>query len=120
LSNLIRAGIIDFDKSFDSIRFQQSDGKLYSLKKAAETNPPNRTTNRKPRATPTVGVQFQAPNLNDVNCVINTFEDKEFCVLNDCETMSKSEIEKKIYEYGGRVVQNPGKKILHAFCSEAK
>jgi hypothetical protein len=38
------------------------------------------------------------------------FEDKEFCVLNDCETMSKSEIEKKIYEYGGRIVQNPGKK----------
>lgn len=38
------------------------------------------------------------------------FENKEFCVLNDCETMSKSEIEKKIHEYGGRVVQNPGNK----------
>lgn len=40
------------------------------------------------------------------------FEDKEFCILNDCETMSKNEIEKKIHEYGGRVVQNPGKKKI--------
>lgn len=50
------------------------------------------------------------PNLKDVNCINNMFEDKEFCVLNDCETMSKSEIEKKIHEYGGRIVQNPGKR----------
>jgi len=40
------------------------------------------------------------------------FEDKEFCILNDSETLSKSEIEKKILEYGGRVVQNPGKRII--------
>lgn len=43
-------------------------------------------------------------------------EDKEFCVLSDCETMSKSEIEKKIHEYGGHVVQNPGKKKLIYQC----
>lgn len=48
--------------------------------------------------------------MSDVNCINNMFEDKEFCVLNDCEMMSKNEIEKKIHEYGGRVVQNPGKK----------
>lgn len=65
------------------------------------------------RVTPTVNMKFQAPNLNNINCVNNMFEDKEFCVLNDCETMSKSEIEKKIYEHGGRVVQNPGKNYVH-------
>lgn len=61
--------------------------------------------------TPAVGLQFQAPNLSDTIQINNMFEDKEFCVISDCETMSKSEIEKKIYEYGGQVVQNPGSKM---------
>lgn len=61
--------------------------------------------------TPAVGIQFQAPNLSDTIQINNMFEDKEFCVISDCEKMSKSEIEKKIHEYGGRVVQNPGNKI---------
>jgi len=68
---------------------------------------------KKSHVTPIAGMKFQAPNLNDINCVKNMFEDKEFCVLDDCETMNKSEIEKKIYEYGGRVVQNPGKNYVH-------
>lgn len=63
---------------------------------------------KKTRVAPILGVQFQAPDLSSVCCTNNVFENKEFCVLNDCDTMSKSEIEKKIHEYGGRVVQNPG------------
>lgn len=86
--------------------------------KAAETNPSNKM--KKPCVTPTVCIKFQAPNLNDVNCVNNMFEDKEFCVLNDCETMSKNEIEKKIYEHGGRVVQNPGKKYYMYYVLKLK
>lgn len=72
-----------------------------------ESNSPNKI--KKARMTPTVGVQFQAPDLSNINCINNMLEGKEFCVLSDCETMSKSEIEKKIHEYGGQVVQNPGK-----------
>lgn len=69
---------------------------------------------QKARITPTVDIKYQTPNLSDVKCINNMFEDKEFCVLNDYETMSKSEIEKKIYEYGGRIVQNPGnRKIIN-------
>lgn len=67
---------------------------------------------KKARIAPTVGVQYEAPDLSGINCISNMFEKKEFCVLNDCETMSKNEIEKKIYEYGGRVIQNPGKIIF--------
>jgi len=43
------------------------------------------------------------------------FEDKEFCILNDSEKLSKSESEKKILEYGGRVVQNPGKRNINRY-----
>lgn len=32
--------------------------------------------------------------------------------------MSKSEIEKKIHEYGGRVVQNPGKTLMYSFYNK--
>lgn len=71
------------------------------------TNSPSKI--KKGRVTPTVSTKYQGPNVSEINRVNNMFEDKEFCVLNDYETMSKNEIEKKIHEYGGRVVQNPGK-----------
>lgn len=73
-------------------------------------NSPNKI--KKARVTSTVGIQYQTPDLSNTNCISNMLEGKEFCVLNDCETVSKSEIEKKIHEYGGHVVQNPGKKNL--------
>lgn len=63
----------------------------------------------------TVDKKFQGPNTRDINYINNMFEDKEFCVLNDSETMSKSDIEKKILEYGGRVVQNPGKRNITSY-----
>lgn len=62
-----------------------------------------------------VDKKFQGPNLKDINCINNMFEEKEFCVLNDSETLSKSEIEKKILEYGGQVVQNPGKRNINKY-----
>jgi len=67
---------------------------------------------KKPRVTLTVDKKFQGPNIREVNSINNMFEDKEFCVLNDSETLTKGEIEKKILEYGGRVVQNPGKRNI--------
>lgn len=63
----------------------------------------------------TVDKKFQGPNTRDINYINNMFEDKEFCVLNNSETMSKSDIEKKILEYGGRVVQNPGKRNITSY-----
>lgn len=45
------------------------------------------------------------------------FEGKEFCVISGCEPMSKSEIEKKIHENGGRIVQNPGNMSIHIYYS---
>ncbi|XP_022180301.1 DNA ligase 4 isoform X4 [Myzus persicae] len=91
-------------KEFESI-LRQTEGKLYTSH-TGETNYPGKV--KKSRVTLTVDKKFQGPNLRDVKCINNMFEDKEFCVLNDSETLNKSEIEKKILEYGGRVVQNPG------------
>ena len=33
---------------------------------------------------------------------------KEICVVNGTNTHSKSDLEKKIIEFGGTIVQNPG------------
>lgn len=85
---------------------QETDGKLYTSN-VAESSFSGK--NKKSRVTPTLGAQFRAPDLSDISCTNNMFEDKEFCVLGDCESMKKNDIEKKIYEYGGQVVQNPGK-----------
>ena len=37
---------------------------------------------------------------------------KEICVINGTNTHSKSDLEKKIIEFGGTIVQNPGWSIL--------
>lgn len=39
------------------------------------------------------------------------FEGKEFCVINGPPSLGKPAIEKKVVEFGGSVVQNPGKNI---------
>lgn len=70
---------------------------------------------KKTRVTLTVDQKFLGPNTRDVKSINNMFEDKEFCILNDSETLNKSEIEKKILEYGGRVVQNPGKRNISSY-----
>eukprot|EP00105_Crassostrea_gigas_P041960 XP_019926108.1 PREDICTED: DNA ligase 4-like isoform X2 [Crassostrea gigas] len=57
---------------------------------------------------PTLGAQFQAADLSDVTQTSKIFEGKEFCVINGPSSLSKAAIEKKVAEYGGSVVQNPG------------
>jgi len=88
---------------------KRTEGKLYTSH-TNEANSPDKV--KKSRVTLTVDKKFQGPNIRDVKCINNMFEDKEFCVLNDSETLNKSEIEKKILEYGGRIVQNPGKRNI--------
>lgn len=63
---------------------------------------------KKTRETPTVGEQFRAPDLSDIARINDILEGKEFCVLTDYKTMKKNEIERKIHQHGGQVVQNPG------------
>ena len=44
---------------------------------------------------------------------------KELCVINGSAAHSKSDLEKKIVEFGGTIVQNPGLLVLTSFNSEA-
>uniref|UniRef100_A0A8C3SL56 DNA ligase n=1 Tax=Chelydra serpentina TaxID=8475 RepID=A0A8C3SL56_CHESE len=63
-----------------------------------------------PKVKKIIGIMdhFKAPDLSNVNKISNIFEDVEFCVMTGTENHSKSELESKIAESGGNVVQNPG------------
>ena len=41
------------------------------------------------------------------------FAEREFCVINGPPRHTKAELERKIVEYGGEIVQNPG---YETFC----
>ena len=47
-------------------------------------------------------------------------EDKEFCVINGPSSFSKQDIEKKIVEYGGTIVQNPGMPIKQCYLVKSR
>ena len=36
------------------------------------------------------------------------FKNKEFCIINGTSQWTKSDLEKKVVEYGGTITQNPG------------
>ncbi|XP_054830436.1 DNA ligase 4 [Eublepharis macularius] len=63
-----------------------------------------------PKVKKIIGVMdhFKAPDLSNVSKLSSIFEDVEFCVMTGTESCSKNELESKIAEFGGSVVQNPG------------
>lgn len=63
-----------------------------------------------PKVKKRIGVMdnFKAPDLSNIHKVSSIFEDVEFCVMTGTENHSKSELESKIAEFGGSVMQNPG------------
>lgn len=63
-----------------------------------------------PKVKKIIGVMdhFKAPDLSNVSRLSTIFEDVEFCVMTGTEKCSKKELESKIAEFGGSVVQNPG------------
>ncbi|KAJ6659601.1 hypothetical protein lerEdw1_018570 [Lerista edwardsae] len=68
-----------------------------------------------PKVKKRIGVMdnFRAPDLSNINKVSSIFEDVEFCIMTGTENFSKYELEGKIVEYGGTVVQNPG---MDTYC----
>ncbi|KAI6661708.1 DNA ligase 4-like [Oopsacas minuta] len=54
-----------------------------------------------------VASQFRGANVDDVEVTSNTFEGKEFYVVNGSPDFSKNAIELKIASYGGSFRQNP-------------
>lgn len=90
----------------------KAQGKLASkhlhIDEFDEPHEKKRKTVSKVRKIIGIAEQFKAPDLSSVSKVSNVFEDVEFCVMTGMGKYSKSELESKIAQCGGSVVQNPG------------
>ncbi|XP_022104577.1 DNA ligase 4-like [Acanthaster planci] len=96
---------------------QASEGKLATKYAGLEGDEDVPSKKRKvaTRTAKPVGVaaRFMAADVSEVTKVSEMFAEREFCVINGPPSHSKTELEKKIVEYGGQVVQNPG---YETFC----
>ncbi|XP_024434710.2 DNA ligase 4 [Desmodus rotundus] len=63
-----------------------------------------------PKIKKVIGIieHLKAPNLSNINKVSNIFEDVEFCVMSGINSHPKPDLENRIAEFGGYIVQNPG------------
>lgn len=63
-----------------------------------------------PKIKKVIGIieHLKAPNLSNINKVSNIFEDVEFCVMSGISSHPKPDLENRIAEFGGYIVQNPG------------
>ncbi|XP_060566406.1 DNA ligase 4-like [Ruditapes philippinarum] len=90
---------------------QKSGGKLAGgyVELGEEQEPAKKKRKIVSRAVrPTLGSQFRAADTSSVQQVSKLLEGKEICVINGPSSCPKQELEKKIVECGGSVVQNPG------------
>jgi hypothetical protein len=55
-----------------------------------------------------LGEQFRGVDVSGIDVATNLLEGKEFCVLTDWKEYMKQDIETKIVQNGGTVVQNTG------------
>lgn len=71
----------------------------------SQTSPPKR---QRTKLVPVVGRDYQAADLKNETLKGTLFSGKEICVLSGNEKISKQDLEIKIHEEGGSVVQHRG------------
>uniref|UniRef100_A0A8C2NZK1 DNA ligase n=1 Tax=Capra hircus TaxID=9925 RepID=A0A8C2NZK1_CAPHI len=87
-------------------------GKLASkhLYVSGDDEPQEKKRKAAPKMKKVIGIieHLKAPNLSNVNRVSTVFEDVEFCVMSGTSNHPKPDLENRIAELGGYIVQNPG------------
>ncbi|XP_071488614.1 DNA ligase 4-like [Diadema antillarum] len=102
-------------EELDSMR-QQAEGKLTGRYVNADDDEIVTTKRRKVTKTDrpvAVASRFRAADLTNVTQVSEMLCDKELCVANGPASHPKQDLERRIVECGGEVVQNPG---LDTYC----
>ena len=87
--------------------FNEDEDEPFKKKKKVS----NRANNSNNKVT--VSARFKGVDPMFVDKLSDLFVDKEFCVILGNETFSKALIEKRVIEFGGEIVQNPGE---NTFC----
>lgn len=95
---------------FSDLR-KEANGKLFGSH-IFETN--TKTKKRRlAKIAPSVGEHFLTQDLSRVKKLTKIFSDKDVCVLTGSRDVSKKQLEIKIHENGGNIVQNP---VQGVFC----
>ena len=87
-------------------------GKLASrhLYMGGDDEPQEKKRKAAPKMKKVIGIieHLKAPNLSNINRVSTVFEDVEFYVMSGTSSHPKPDLENRIAELGGYIVQNPG------------
>ncbi|XP_069681895.1 DNA ligase 4-like isoform X2 [Periplaneta americana] len=122
-----RVEIIRYDKKwsdcmtiteFENLR-KEASGKLYSRHVDADDELPVPTKKKKRQLAQVpvaLGSQFRGADVSAVDVTSNSLRQKEFCVLTDWKEHTKQNIEIKIAQNGGTIVQSTG---CNTFCALA-
>ncbi|XP_030057178.1 DNA ligase 4 isoform X2 [Microcaecilia unicolor] len=96
-------------KDLNELR-ERASGKLASKHLNIDDEPHEKKRKIIPKISKAVGVieHLKAPDFSTIKKVSNMFQDIEFCVMSGTDDYSKCELENKITECDGIVVQNPG------------
>ncbi|XP_008853418.1 DNA ligase 4 [Nannospalax galili] len=90
----------------------RASGKLASkhLLVGADDEPREKRRKAAPRTKKIIGIidHLRAPDLSNISKVSSVFEDVEFCVMSGMAGHPKPDLENRIAELGGYIVQNPG------------
>ncbi|XP_008581572.1 PREDICTED: DNA ligase 4 isoform X2 [Galeopterus variegatus] len=88
----------------------KASGKLASkhLYVGGDEEPQKKKRKAAPKKVIGIIEHLKAPNLSNINKVSNIFEDVEFCVMSGTDGHPKPDLENRIAEFGGYIVQNPG------------
>nr|CAD7448752.1 unnamed protein product [Timema bartmani] len=98
---------------------EEASGKLYSRHVKPEDDfDGSPKKKRQMKILPTLASQFRGADLSGISQTSALLANKEFCVLTGWKTLTKQEIETKIVENGGTVVQNPGPDTFCVLASE--
>nr|CAD7410420.1 unnamed protein product [Timema cristinae] len=103
---------------FENLR-KEASGKLYSRHvKPEDDSDGSPKKKRQMKELPTLASQFRGADLSGISQTSALLSNKEFCVFTSWKTLTKQEIETKIVENGGTVVQNPGPDTFCVLASE--
>ncbi|KAG2456580.1 DNA ligase 4 [Polypterus senegalus] len=89
----------------------KASGKLASRHVKLNEDEPDKKKRKVAKTKKVIDVidHFKSQDLSNISRVSNIFEDVEFCIMSGNSEHSKAELEKAVAQYGGIVVQNPGK-----------
>ncbi|XP_076808951.1 DNA ligase 4-like isoform X1 [Clavelina lepadiformis] len=113
----------DFVDALDTSQLEDlkniADGKLAARHAdlPSEGSPPEKKRKVKTEAPSTISIKYLGVDLSSVEQTSSSFQGRVFCILTGSKDHDKQNLEKRVVEHGGNIVQNP---VSDTFCVVAR